>query len=46
MSYWVTTSGPSLSLPFCPEPFLDPLFCTHTGTYSSSGPGAMTTPAA
>ena len=38
MSYWVTAMASS---PFAPLPVW-----MHTGTYSSSGPGAMTTPAA
>ena len=42
MSYCVTTTDSS---PLAEPPA--PLeFCVHTGTYSSSGPGAMTMPAA
>ncbi len=41
MSYWLTTTCSSSALE--PEP-LD--VCVHTGTYSCTGPGAMTTPAA
>ena len=40
MSYCVTTTDSSLP---APAPFEA---CVHTGTYSSSGPGAITTPAA
>ena len=55
MSYWVTTSGPSSVAaspgpsPFLPAsrlPFLPPFDGVQIGTYSSSGPGAITTPAA
>ena len=41
MSYCVTTIDSSSREP--PEPLE---LCVHTGTYSSSGPGAMTMPAA
>ena len=40
MSYCVTTTGSSLDEP---APLED---CVQMGTYSSSGPGAITTPAA
>ena len=41
MSYWLTTTCSSSRS--APDPFDD---CVQTGTYSETGPGAMTTPAA